>query len=149
MANFIIPTTISMAIVRIFVRYNYHRDLNDEIGRASKILMSLLLGIMAFIIVFALTLPGAGIGINALLNPTRQMLLNVNIWIAAFSQIIFSLIRGESISLTYASYLPEGSKLTDNVLLVVFANCTFEVCTTFGIFFHSRIYVLYFRNADG
>ena len=41
---------------------------------------------------------------------------------------------GESISLTYASYLPEGSKLTDNVLIVVFAHCAFEVCTAFGIF---------------
>ncbi len=62
------------------------------------------------------------------------MLFNINIWLAAFSQIIFSLSMGESISLTYASYLPEGSKLTDNVLIVVFANCAFEVCTAFGIF---------------
>ena len=41
---------------------------------------------------------------------------------------------GESISLTYASYLPEGSKLADNVLIVVFANCAFELVTAFGIF---------------
>ena len=89
---------------------------------------------MAFIIIFALTLPGAGIGISALLNPDWQMLWNVNIWLAAFSQIIFSLSMGESISLTYASYLPEGSRLTDNVLIVVFANCAFEIFTSFGIF---------------
>lgn len=134
MANFIIPTTVSMVIVWIFVWYISHKDLNEGIGRASKILMPLLFAIMAFIIIFALTLPGAGIGISALLNPDWQMLLNVNIWLAAFSQIIFSLSMGESISLTYASYLPEGSKLTDNVLIVVFANCAFEVITSFGIF---------------
>ena len=134
MASFIIPTTVSMVIVWIFVWYISHNDLNDGIGRASKILMPLLFCIIAFIIVFALTLPGAGIGINALLKPDWQMLFNINIWLAAFSQIIFSLSMGESISLTYASYLPEGSKLTDNVLIVVFANCVFEVCTAFGIF---------------
>ena len=39
------------------------------------------------------------------------------------------LTEEETLALTYASYLPEGSKLTDNVLLVVFANCAFEVCT--------------------
>jgi NSS family neurotransmitter:Na+ symporter len=89
---------------------------------------------MALIIIYALMLPGAGVGIAALLNPDWSMLLNINVWLAAFSQIIFSLSLGESISLTYASYLPEGSKLTDNVLVVVFANCTFEVCTAFGIF---------------
>ena len=134
MGSFIIPTTISMLIVWIFVWYISHKDLNEGIGKASKILIPLLFGIMAFIIVFALTLPGANIGISALLNPDWQMLLNTNVWLAAFSQIIFSLSMGESISLTYASYLPEGSKLTDNVLLVVFANCAFEVCTAFGIF---------------
>ena len=134
MTSFIIPTAISMVIVWIFIWYISHKDLNEGIGKASKILIPLLFAIMAIIVVYALTLPGAGIGINALLNPDWQMLFNVNIWLAAFSQIIFSLSMGESISLTYASYLPEGSKLTDNVLIVVFANCAFEVFTAFGIF---------------
>ncbi len=134
MTSFILPTTIAMVIAWILIWYISHKDLNEGIGRASKILMPLLFLIMAFIIIFALTLPGASIGISALLTPDWQMLLNVNIWLAAFSQIIFSLSMGESISLTYASYLPEGSKLTDNVLIVVFANCLFEVITAFGIF---------------
>ena len=84
--------------------YISHKDLNEGIGKASKILIPLLFGIMLIIIVFALTLPGANIGINTLLKPDWQMLLNVNIWLAAFSQILFSLSMGESISLTYASY---------------------------------------------
>ena len=86
------------------------------------------------IVIYALTLPGAGIGIAALLNPDWNMLWNVQVWLAAFSQIIFSLSMGQAIALTYASYLPEGSKLNDNVLIVVFANCAFEVFTAFGIF---------------
>ena len=36
-------------------------------------------------------------------------------WLAAFAQIIFSLSMGQAIALTYASYLPENSKLIDNV----------------------------------
>ncbi len=90
--------------------------------------------LMAFIIIYALTLPGAYIGINALLTPEWDLLFDVNIWLAAFSQIVFTLSMGESISLTYASYLPEGSKLADNVLIVVFANCAFELVIAFGIF---------------
>ena len=62
------------------------------------------------------------------------MLWDVNIWLAAFSQIIFSLACGEALALTYASYLPENSKLVDNVLLVVASNCIFEICTAFGVF---------------
>lgn len=134
MGNFILPTTVSMLIIWFSVWYISHRDLNEGIGNASKILIPLLFFIMAFIIIYALTLPGAIIGINALLNPDWSMLLNINIWIAAFSQIIFSLSLGEAVSLTYANYLPEGSKLADNALVIIFSNCTFEVCTAFGIF---------------
>lgn len=134
MTNFLIPTSISSIVMWFILWFVSHKDLNEGIGRASKILIPLLFAIMALIIIYALMLPGAGVGIAALLNPDWSMLLNINVWLAAFSQIIFSLSLGESISLTYASYLPEGSKLTDNVLVVVFANCTFEVCTAFGIF---------------
>ena len=136
MTTFLLPTTISMVIVWFSVWYISHKDLNEGIGKASKILIPLLFVLMTFIIIiiYALTLPGAYIGIETLLKPDWNMLWNINIWLAAFSQIIFSLSMGESISLTYASYLPQGSKLTDNVLIVVFANCAFEVCTAFGVF---------------
>jgi len=90
--------------------------------------------IMGFIIIYALTLPGAGIGIDTLLTPNWSTLLDVNIWLAAFAQIIFSLSMGQAIALTYASYLPEKSPLTDNVLIVVASNSLFEIFTAFGVF---------------
>ena len=134
MTQILIPTAISMVIIWFLVWFITHRELNEGVGKASKILIPLLFVLMAFIIIYALTLPGAYIGINALMTPEWSLLFNVNIWLAAFSQIVFSLSMGESISLTYASYLPEGSKLADNVLIVVFANCAFELVTAFGIF---------------
>ena len=41
---------------------------------------------------------------------------------------------GQAIALTYASYLPKASKLTDNVLIVVASNSLFEIFTAFGVF---------------
>ena len=111
-----------------------HRELNRGIGKFSKIFIPLLFLIMAFIIIYSFTLPGAGLGISTLLNPDWSKLVNVNIWLAAFSQVLFSLSMGQAIAMTYASYLPEGSKLNDNVLVVVFSNSSFEVCTAFGVF---------------
>ena len=134
MTSFILPTTLGVLLMWFWLWYISHKDLNDGIGKASKILLPLLFILMAFIIVYALTLPGAMVGINELLCPDWSMLLNIYVWLAAFSQIIFSLSMGEAISYTYASYLPEGAKLINNVLMVVIANCTFEVCTAFGIF---------------
>ena len=41
---------------------------------------------------------------------------------------------GQAIALTYASYLPENSKLIDNVFIVVASNSAFEIFTAFGVF---------------
>ena len=130
----LVPTTIGVLILWVILWFISHRNVDKGIGKISKILIPALFIIMAFIIVYSLTLPGAGAGIEVLLKPNWSTLLNVNIWLAAFSQIIFSLSMGQAIALTYASYLPENSKLTDNVLIVVASNSLFEVFTAFGVF---------------
>ena len=134
LGSLIIPTTIGALIIWVIVWFISHRDLNEGIGKISKILIPALFIIMIGIVIYALTLPGASIGIQTLLQPDWSKLTDINIWLAAFSQILFSLSMGQAIALTYASYLPEGSKINDNVLLVVFANSSFEVFTAFGIF---------------
>ena len=132
--SILLPTLVGVLLVWFSIWYISHKDLNSGIGMFSKILIPLLFVIMAFIIIYSLSLPGAGIGIAALLNPDWFSLTNVNIWLAAFSQIVFSLSLGQAISISYASYLPEKSKLSDNVLIVVASNCLFEVFTAFGVF---------------
>ncbi|WP_298499551.1 sodium-dependent transporter [uncultured Methanobrevibacter sp.] len=130
----LIPTTVGVLILWVILWFISNRDVDKGIGKVSKILIPALFVIMGIIIVYALTLPGASLGINTLLTPDWSMLLNVNIWLAAFAQIIFSLSMGQAIALTYASYLPENSKLIDNVLIVVASNSAFEICTAFGVF---------------
>ena len=134
LSSFIIPTTIGALIIWFIVWFISHRDLNDGIGKISRILIPALFIMMIGIVLYALTLPGANIGIQTLLQPDWSKLTDINIWLAAFSQILFSLSMGQAIALTYASYLPDGSNLNDNVLLVVFANSSFEVFTAFGMF---------------
>ena len=130
----LIPTTVGVAILWVILWFISHRDVDKGIGKVSKILIPALFIIMGIIIVYALTLPGAGVGIDTLLKPDWNMLFDINIWLAAFAQIIFSLSMGQAIALTYASYLPENSKLIDNVLIVVSSNSLFEICTAFGVF---------------
>lgn len=130
----LIPTTIGVLILWIILWFISHRNVDKGIGKVSKILIPALFVIMAMIIIYALTLPGADIGVATLLTPDWGKLTDVNIWLAAFAQIIFSLSMGQAIALTYASYLPENSKLIDNVLIVVASNSLFEICTAFGVF---------------
>ena len=110
------------------------RDLNDGIGNVSKVLLPVLCLIVVGIVVFSLTLPGASIGYSQIFTPDWSALTNLDVWLAAFGQIIFSLSLGMAIAMTYASYLPEGSKLVDNAIIVAFSNSGFEVFNSIGTF---------------
>lgn len=109
-------------------------NLNSGIEKVSKIVIPLLFCIVIVIVAFSLCLPGASIGYSQIYTPDWSALLNFNVWLAAFGQIVFSLSLGMAIALTYASYLPDGFALTDNALLVAFTNSGFEVFNAFGVF---------------
>ncbi|WP_407414117.1 sodium-dependent transporter [Methanobrevibacter sp.] len=132
--SFMIPTLIAVLVIWFLVWYISHKDLSRGIGRFSKIIIPALFLMMAIIIVYSIFLPGSSIGINTLLNPDWNSLTKVEIWLAAFSQILFSLSMGQAIAMSYASYLPEKARLIDDVFVVVACNCLFEIFTAFGIF---------------
>ena len=125
---------ISVLLVWLSSWFIVQKDLNEGIGKVSKILLPILVLIVIVIVAFSLTLPGASIGYTQIFTPDWSALTNLNVWLAAFGQIVFSLSLGMSIALTYASYLPEDSKLTDNALIVAFSNSGFEVFNAIGIF---------------
>lgn len=109
-------------------------NLNKGIELVSKILIPVLCLMVVIIVVFSLTLPGAGVGLTQLFTPDWNQLLNFNVWLAAFGQIVFSLSLGMAIAVTYSSYLPDGSKLVDSALTVAFSNSAFEVFNSVGVF---------------
>lgn len=125
---------ISLFIVWFIIWFISHRDLNSGVGFFNKIITPALFAIMIIIVGFAVTLPGADKGILTLLTPHLSSLLNGNIWIAALSQILFSLSIGMCIVISYTAYLPDDVNIPKNILLVAFANSSFEVFTAIGIF---------------
>ena len=82
--------------------------------------MPLLFIIMSFILFYSFTLPGFEVGLKTLLTPNWNALWDVNIWLAAFAQIIFSLSIGQAMIYTYA--------------MVVLANSIYEIFVGLGIF---------------
>ena len=131
----IVPVVLVSVIAIWFVSwFIIKRDLNDGIGAVSKVLIPLLCAIVVIIVAFALTLPGASVGYTQIFTPDWSALTNLDVWLAAFGQIVFSLSLGMAIAMTYASYLPEGSKLVDNAIIVAFSNSGFEVFNSIGTF---------------
>ena len=131
----IVPNVLVSVFVIWFIAWAIiRRNLNEGIGKVSQILLPLLCLIVVGIVVFSLTLPGASIGYTQIFTPDWSALTNLDVWLAAFGQIVFSLSLGMAIAMTYASYLPEGSKLVDNAIIVAFSNSGFEVFNSIGIF---------------
>ena len=131
----IVPAVLGSVFAIWFIAwFILKRDLNEGIGKVSKILLPLLCIIVVVIVAFSLTLPGASIGYTQIFRPDWSALTNLDVWLAAFGQIVFSLSLGMAIAMTYASYLPEGSKLVDNAVIVAFSNSGFEVFNSIGIF---------------
>jgi NSS family neurotransmitter:Na+ symporter len=65
---------------------------------------------MGIIVTYSLTLNGAHLGLATLFTPNYTDILNPRLWIAAVTQILFSLSIGEGVLIAYASYLPKKKK---------------------------------------
>ncbi|MDO5848521.1 MAG: sodium-dependent transporter [Methanobrevibacter sp.] len=125
---------VSTVIVWAAIWYISHKDLNDGIGKFTKWIVPLLVVLMAIVVFYSLTLPGASLGYGEFVNVDWGSLANPNVWLAAFGQVLFSLSLGMGIVIAYASYLPENSNLTKNAVIVLGANSGFEIFNALGIF---------------
>ncbi|WP_132992011.1 sodium-dependent transporter [Gordonia zhaorongruii] len=112
----------------------------------------LVLGFSALVI-RALTLPGASDGLNALFTPDWGALTDLNVWIAAYSQIFFSMSIAFGIMISYASFQRRKANMTSSGLVVGFANSSFEILAGIGVFstlgFFAHEQGVTFDNLDG
>ena len=132
--QFIPLIAVAMLVGWVIIWFISHRDLEEGLGRVSKVLVPLLFVIMVVIVGFSLTLPGTSIGLSELFHPNWALLGNFEIWMAAFGQIVFSLSLGMSIAFTYASYTKDDADLITNTISIALANSLFENFAALGVF---------------
>ncbi|MFS0882458.1 sodium-dependent transporter [Metabacillus niabensis] len=104
------------------------------IEAANKIFIPLLVVMFTIIVIRAITLDGALQGLDAFFKPDWSKVLDGKVWVAAYGQIFFSLSIGFAIMITYSSYLPKKSDLTNNAFITGFGNSAFEVLAGIGVF---------------
>ena len=132
--DFIPVIAVAMIVGWVIIWFISHRDLEEGLGRVSRILVPALFVIMIVIVGFSLTLPGASIGLAELFHPDWSLLGRFEIWMAAFGQIVFSLSLGMSIAFTYASYTKDDADLVTNTISIALANSLFENFAALGVF---------------
>jgi len=128
--HIVLPVVIVWAIVFFYV----YRGVRKGIERANKVMIPLLLVMIAIVVFRGVTLPGAMDGLNHLLTPDFSTLANPQVWIAAYSQVFFSLSIAFGVMITYASYLPKRADINNSAFITGLANSGFEFFAALGVF---------------
>ncbi|KIQ95020.1 Na+-dependent transporters of the SNF family protein [Anoxybacillus thermarum] len=118
-------------IINLAVLY---KGVRKGIEAANKIFLPTLIVLFFIIVIRAVTLDGAIEGLNAFFKPNWDQIMNGKVWLAAYSQIFFSLSIAFAIMITYSSYLPKKSDITNNAFITGFANSGFELLAGIGVF---------------
>ncbi|KAM7073086.1 sodium-dependent serotonin transporter-like [Molossus nigricans] len=90
--------------------------------------------ILLVLLVRGATLPGAWRGVVFYLKPTWQKLLETEVWVAAASQIFFSLGPGFGVLLAFASYNKFNNNFYQDALVTSVVNCMTSLVSGFVIF---------------
>ncbi|GAQ18618.1 Na+-dependent transporters of the SNF family protein [Oceanobacillus picturae] len=125
---------IPLLIVWVLVLGILFKGIKKGIEIANRIFIPALVIIFLIIVIRAITLPGAIDGLQAFFAPDFSKILSPDVWVAAYGQIFFSLSIAFAIMITYSSYLPKKSDLTNNAFIVGFGNSSFELLAGIGVF---------------
>lgn len=125
---------IPLIVVWLIVLGVLSRGVKRGIEIANRIMIPTLVVVFTIIVIRAVTLPGALTGLNAFFEPDFSRILDSSVWVAAYGQIFFSLSIAFAIMITYSSYLPKKSDITNNAFITGFSNSGFELLAGIGVF---------------
>lgn len=125
---------VPLALVWIAVLVIMAFGVQKGIGATAVVFIPLLIVAFGALVVRALFLPGASVGLDALFAPNWSALTQTSVWAAAFGQIFFSLSVGFGIMITYASYVGRRTDMTGSGLVVGLSNSGFELLAGIGVF---------------
>lgn len=125
---------IPLIVVWIVTLGILFKGVQKGIEAANKFFIPLLVLMFLIIVIRAVTLDGATLGLQAFFEPHWDKIWDGKVWVAAYGQIFFSLSIAFAIMITYASYLPKKSDITNNAFITGFANSGFELLAGIGVF---------------
>ena len=130
----VVPIGVGLIAIWGLIYLFSRKEINKGILTISKISLILSFVLLIGMLLFSLQLPGSRTGIMALFNPNWSVLLDFNVWLAAFGQLIFSYGLGYAIASTYSSYLGDNAKLIDNAWIIVLVSLVFEMLVSVLLF---------------
>ncbi len=114
--------------------------------RISTVVMPTLLVILLILIVRAVTLPGAGAGVQWMFSVDPNAVTS-GVVLAALGQAVFSLSLGGTFMVVYGSYLPEGERLLPGALATALGDVSAGLLA--GLAILPAVFALGFEPASG
>ncbi|CAB0149916.1 hypothetical protein PSI9734_00490 [Pseudidiomarina piscicola] len=112
LTDFSVERNLSMMVVFLLLTIHVIRSgVTNGIERWSTRLMPLLFVLLIAMVIYILTLPGAGEGLKMYLTPDFSQVLEPNLIIRAMGQAFFSLSIGAACMMTYGAYLSKDENL--------------------------------------
>ncbi len=128
-----VPVFLGLIVVWLCVFLILYKGVH-RIGKIVLITVPLPTILLILLTIRGLTLPGAIEGISYYLTPNFSRLLDVNVWLAAYAQVFFSLGVAQGIMITYASFLKKKSDITNNAVIISLADAGTSFLAGFTVF---------------
>ena len=128
-----LPVVLGLLCIWLLI-YLILRKGVKNIGRVVLITVPLPTILLVILAIRGLTLPGAMEGITFYLTPDFSKLLNAEIWLAAYSQVLWSFSLAGGIMITYASFLPKKSDINNNAIITCLADAGTSFFAGFAVF---------------
>ena len=128
-----IPVVLGLVAVWLCVFLILYKGVR-RIGKIVAITVPVPTILLIILTIRGLTLPGAIEGISYYLTPNFSRLTDINVWLAAYAQVFFSLGVAQGIMITYASFLKKKSDITNNAFIISLADAGTSFLAGFTVF---------------
>jgi NSS family neurotransmitter:Na+ symporter len=128
-----IPILIALAAVWISIYLIIHKGV-ERVGKVVMWTVPLPVILLIILVIRGMTLPGAMDGVRYYLTPDFSRLADPQVWLAAYSQIFFSLSLAFGILIAYSSYLPSHHDINNSAFIISLGNCGVSFLAGFAVF---------------
>jgi len=130
-----IPTNVLVALVVcwIFVYFCIWKGVKS-VSVVVTVTMPLPVILLIILLIRAVTLPGAMDGLLYYIRPDYQALLDTEVWVAALTQIFFSLSLGIGVMIAYGSYEKKTSDIVKSAYIIGISDAAIAILSGLVVF---------------
>ncbi len=127
------PLVIGVAILWTIAYFSLFKGVR-LLGKIVKWTVWVPIGLLIVLAIRGLTLPGAAEGIAYYLTPNWEVLRDPQVWLAAYTQVLFSIGIGFGVMIVYSRHLTKRSDIVNNARIIGFANSAVSFLAGFAVF---------------